>query len=108
VPLSQESEVGVETEHVPLSQESEVGVDMGLPQDRRGRGQEEIEEEMETNKPTRKRKKDTNETTVKKIKDNNDLNDLDLTDGARPILSIGLVPPSDEVIEIDNDNVNGL
>ena len=50
----------------------------------------------------------TNETTVKKIKDNNDLNDLDLTDDARPILSIGLVPPSDEVIEIDNDNVNGL
>jgi len=107
MPLSSESEVGEEKQHLPLSTESEVGGDMGLPQDRRGRGQDD-EEEMETKQTTsRKRKKDTNETVVKKVKDDND---LDLTGDTKPILSMGLVPPSNEVIEIEinNVNVNGL
>ena len=149
VPLSPESEVGAEMgppqdkrekgqentrEHVPLSAESEVGEKMGPPQDRRGRGQEqeeetilgplqdkrrsgngsdeEDEEAMDTSKPekTRKRKKATDETVKKKVKDNlnvNDKDNLDLTSDVKPILSIGLTPPSNEIIQIEIDNDNG-
>ena len=150
VPLSPESEVGAEMgppqdkrekgqentrEHVPLSPESEVGEKMGPPQDKRGRGQEqeeettlgplqdkrrsgngsddeEDEEAMDTSKPekTRKRKKATDETVKKKVKDNlnvNDKDNLDLTSDVKPILSIGLTPPSNEIISIEIDNDNG-
>jgi hypothetical protein len=135
VPLSPESEVGATREHVPLSPESEVGEKMGPPQDRRGRGQEqeeettlgplqdkrrsgngsddeEDEEAMDTSKPekTRKRKKATDETVKKKVKDNlnvNDKDNLDLTSDVKPILSIGLTPPSNEIISIEIDNDNG-
>ena len=152
VPLSPESEVGAEMgppqdrrekgqenegtrEHVPLSPESEVGVEMGPPQDRRGRGHgreettlgplqdkrrsgnvsdEEDEEVMDISKPveekSRKRKKVTDETVKKKVKDNLNVNDndnLDLTSDVKPILSIGLTPPSNEIIEIETDNDNG-
>jgi hypothetical protein len=112
---------------------------MGPPQDRRGRGQEqeeettlgplqdkrrsgnvsegEDEEVMDTSKPveekSRKRKKATDETVKKKVKDNFNLNDendnLDLTSDVKPIVSIGLIPPSNEIIEIEieTDNDNG-
>ena len=120
---------------MPLSPESEVGVEMGPPQDRRGRGQEqeettlgplqdkrrsgngsdeEDEEVMDTSKPveekSRKRKKATDETVKKKVKDNFNINDndnLDLTSDVKPILSIGLTPPSNEIIQIETDNDNG-
>jgi hypothetical protein len=124
VPLSPESEVGATKEHVPLSRESEVGDKMGPPQDRRGRGQEEEEgstlpplqdkrrsgndsdgkeeeDAMDTSKPerNRKRKKATDETVKKKAKDNvNDNDILDLASDVKPILSIGLTPPSNEII----------
>ena len=82
---------------------------MGPPQDKRGRGQDkEVDDndDMEISHPVeekRKRQRNTEktETVTKKIKDNNDDNDLDLTSDTKPILSIGLVPPSDEVIEIE-------
>ena len=130
VPLSPESEVGATKEHVPLSRESEVGDKMGPPQDRRGRGQEEEEgstlpplqdkrrsgnvsdgkeeeDAMDTSKPerNRKRKKATDETVKKKAKDNvNDNDILDLASDVKPILSIGLTPPSNEIISIEIDN----
>jgi hypothetical protein len=117
--------VAEEMEHVPLSPESEVGVKMGPPQDRRGRGQEqeeettlgplqdkrrsgnvsdeEDEEVMDTSKPveekSRKRKKATDETVKKKVKDNFNLNDEND--------NLGLIPPSNEIIEIETDNDNG-
>ena len=109
---------------MPLSPESEVGVEMGPPQDRRGRGQEqeettlgplqdkrrsgngsdeEDEEVMDTSKPveekSRKRKKATDETVKKKVKDNFNLNDEND--------NLGLIPPSNEIIEIETDNDNG-
>ena len=136
-PPQDRREKGQEKEQVPLSPVSEVGVKMGPPQDRRGRGQEqeeettlshlqdkrrsgnvsekEDEEVMDTSKPvkekSRKRKKATDETVKKKVKDNFNLDDendnLDLTSDVKPILSIGLIPPSNEVIEIETDNDNG-
>ena len=128
VPLSPESEVGATREHVPLSPESEVGDKMAPPQDRRGRGQEqkegstlpplqdkrrsgnvsdEKEEEDAMDKPerNRKRKKATDETVKKKVKDNvNDNDNLDLASDVKPILLIGLTPPSNEIISIEIDN----
>jgi hypothetical protein len=105
---------------------------MGPPQDRRGRGQEEEEgstlpplqdkrrsgnvsdgkeeeDAMDTSKPerNRKRKKATDETVKKKAKDNvndNDNDILDLASDVKPILSIGLTPPSNEIISIEIDN----
>jgi hypothetical protein len=59
---------------------------------------------------TRKRKKATDETVKKKVKDNfivNDKDNLDLTSDVKPILSIGLTPPSNEIIQIEIDNDNG-
>ena len=41
LPETLQTEVQEEIQHVPLSSESEVGDNMGPPQDRRGRGQEE-------------------------------------------------------------------
>ena len=80
------------------------------PKDKRESGnnsdEEEEEQQMDTSKPenTRKRKKDTSKTVNKKIKDNfDDENDLDNTGDIKPILSIGLTPPSNEVVEIENE-----
>jgi hypothetical protein len=62
---------------------------------------------MDTSKPerNRKRKKATDETVKKKAKDNvNDNDILDLASDVKPILSIGLTPPSNEIISIEIDN----
>ena len=62
---------------------------------------------MDTSKPERnnKRKKATDETVKKKVKDNvNDNDNLDLASDVKPILSIGLTPPSNEIISIEIDN----
>ena len=75
---------------------------LGPPQDKRGSGDssdDDEEDSMDTSKPVGE--KDTNETVTKKIKDNIDDDNLDLTSDIKPILSIGLTPPSNEVIEIE-------
>ena len=53
-------------------------------------------------KSKRQRKPEKTDTVNKKVKDNDKDNSLDLTSDIKPILSMGLVPPSkDEVVQID-------
>ena len=60
---------------------------------------------MDKPERNRKRKKATDETVKKKVKDNvNDNDNLDLASDVKPILLIGLTPPSNEIISIEIDN----
>jgi hypothetical protein len=60
-------EIAEEMEHVPLSPESEVGAEMGPPQDRRGRGQE--EEEGSTLPPLQDKRRSGNVSDGKEEED---------------------------------------